>query len=45
MQSPAVQTRLVRKALASLEGKYARAEVPDGFLPIAGAVLWTPFRE
>lgn len=25
--------------------KYARAEVPDGFLPIAGAVLWTPFRE
>ena len=25
--------------------KYARAEVPDGFLPIAGGVLWTPFRE
>ena len=25
--------------------KYARAEVPDGFLPIAGAVLRTPFRE
>ena len=25
--------------------KYARAEVPDGFLPIAGAVLWTTFRE
>lgn len=25
--------------------KYARVEVPDGFLPIAGAVLWTPFRE
>ena len=25
--------------------KYARAEVPDGFLLIAGAVLWTPFRE
>ena len=25
--------------------KYAMAEVPDGFLPIAGAVLWTPFRE
>lgn len=25
--------------------KYARAEVPDGFLPIAGGGLWTPFRE
>ena len=25
--------------------KYAMAEVPDGFLPIAGVVLWTPFRE
>ena len=25
--------------------KYARAEAPDGFLPIAGAVLWTTFRE
>lgn len=24
--------------------KYARAEVPDGFLPIAGG-LWTAFRE
>ena len=25
--------------------KYARAEVPDGFLPISGGGLWTPFRE
>ena len=25
--------------------KYARAEVPDRFLPIAGGGLWTPFRE
>ena len=25
--------------------KYAVADVPDVFLPIAGAGLWTPFRE
>ena len=56
IQGEAREKRTAIKALLKEKGipehqyfwwkrKYARAEVPDGFLPIAGAVLRTPFRE